>query len=107
MNTITITYAGYEYLLKREGNHYTATCQRTGRVKNRLNPNLWHNRHNGLVTDEALIEALEAGVRELQRLSTPRGPKPPLISGGEYPMPTLRSKGRVSNREKRQNGRAE
>jgi hypothetical protein len=68
MSETTVIYAGYEYRIAHtQGNQYSATCTRTGRVKTRLNPNLWHNRHNGLVTDKALIEALENGVKQLQR----------------------------------------
>lgn len=107
MSGILVEHAGYVYCIEQgQGKLYTATCQRTGRVKTRLNPNLWHNRNNGLVTDKALIEALENGVKELQRTNG-TGPRPPFVAhNGHYSAPTVRSKGQVTPREKRTNGRA-
>jgi hypothetical protein len=99
MTELLVTYNGYAYLLAHtSGAHYTATCQRTGRVKTRLNPNLWHNRHNGLVTDADMIETFEAGVRQLQSMTTPKAPRAPLGVPRPQDAPP-KVKGRKSQRE--------
>lgn len=99
MSSILVEHAGYVYCIEQgQGKLYTATCQRTGRVKTRLNPNLWHNRNNGLVTDKGMIEALEDGVKELQRQQG--NPRPPFVAhNGHYSAPSMRSKGQRKNRE--------
>lgn len=65
---------------------------------------------NGLrqrVTDIALVTQLEKAYSDQQRQHTPQGPRPPIITGHDYHTPTVRSKGQVTPREKRANGRVE
>ncbi len=58
-----------------------------------------------MVNDKATIDALEGCYGDMQRQHASKGSQAPIISG--YTPPAVRSKGLVTPREKRANGRAE
>jgi|SRR5690606_10004776 len=104
---LTVEHRGYRYSIQRRGDLWVARCNRTGRAKTRNTKGEWTNADGSAVGDETLCEALDSRIHDYLR-SQSHGPRPPFVAhDGHYSTPPMRSKGLVTPREKRANGRAE
>ena len=105
---VQVTWRGYEYEVEVIGDRVVAMCVRTGHQKVRLCAGWWLNDHLDRVKVRGLVQALEGGVRQLQRERD---------RGRQYQRVTTMRTGhqrqgsvrvvRPKRREKRENGRVQ
>lgn len=66
-----VNWNGYCFDINYEDPFYTATCQRTGKVKTRFDRNVWRN-PDGTRVNSGLVIALEQGVSDWKSANAPR-----------------------------------
>src|SRR3990167_10734443 len=101
---INVEHANYTYAISYHNGRYVATCR--GKCKYRQCADVWINDLGKVLTDDALIAALEQGVKAYQRREGRQHHVRTLRANGYVP-PVLKPGRVMTPREKRQNGRAE